>query len=81
VKLPYLFTDILKDFLFLGTGGDKSGQKTFSVNPAKRMVENVELSCVITDDKQTSGETTGKDAAQQSSFCGNFDMTWFGDSQ
>jgi hypothetical protein len=45
------------------------------LRPTKGMIENIKLPGIITDNNQTLGQSITKDAADQSAFCGDFDIS------
>jgi len=51
------------------------------VNPAKGVIEDIELTRIITDNNQAFGQAVIKQTTDESSLCGYFDMSMIDDLQ
>ena len=67
VEVPNLFSDIFDDFAFFLIWCDQLIEGTLCMNPTKGMIEDIELTRIITDNDQAFGEAVMKQTTDESS--------------
>jgi len=81
VEVPNLLSDAFKDLAFRLIGCDQLIEGALCMNPTQGMVEDIELTLIITDNDQVFRQALIEQTAYEGALCGYFDMSVIDDFQ